>query len=207
MIPGQHPGTLKKPQLPAGTWSDLNRSTRRHLWLLRPHFSLQPQLVQDWLKDLVHLGDPASLDLAVELSLLIRELPEQQSRFLNEKLASVLAKSESFSPEQAVLVNGLFHTDGTVVEARLYSNATWFAAVSLEVPHFLTRVAERIPMMARSVPQADYVKLSSCLKSLLDRSKGYPVEVSASALNALIQIDVASREPVKEELWQIAGTK
>ena len=115
----------------------------------------------------------------------------------------MLAKPGAMSPECVVFAAGLLNTRATLAEAALYSDAAWLDSVASKIPHFMDRVAARIQSMPQAVPVADYGTRSKYLKPLLDRSKGYPVDVSASALNALIQIDVAIREPISEALWQI----
>jgi hypothetical protein len=188
----------------AQLWREIDGSSRLHLWFVGAHSPSRVSLTMEWLKDLMDIGDLASLDLAISFHSLIRDMPHNFSQKLNQALAAFLLKSPTLAKEQVVLASGLLNTIATLSEAALYADPVWFESAIPNVPHFPARVGEKIRLMPQAVPRLEYPRLFDCLKPLLDRSRGYPVEVSAAALNALIQIDMAAREPVKEELWRVS---
>ena len=189
----------------ADYWVQLNGSNQRHLWALRHYLMLQPEHLHICRQDLLTLGDADSLAMAIQLTNAGRELPEVQAAELNAKITGILSKSNELSPQISSLFAGLLETPPSVNEVELYADNLRFDA--LRLGDYSSGLANRIQMLPPRVSRAQYPRLAELLKLFLDRSKGYPVEVSVAALNALIQIDIANREPMSEVLWQLPPQK
>jgi hypothetical protein len=182
----------------------LSRSTPNRRWLMSHWMGFDSKLVQKWIGNLLTLGDEDSLELAVELALSCRESSEDEYPELNEKVATALINPKKQPAQIEGLLLGLVNSRPSMAEALLYKDVNWFSSLGLCDFPYRFRIAERIQRLPQAMPRSSYSALSESLRSMVDRSKGYPVEVSTAALNALIQIDIANKEPIKDELWQIS---
>ena len=152
---------------------------------------------------LLEIGDDDSLDLAAAISLQQRDLNATVSQQLNLQLADAL---KSFGNDKLPTRNhiyGLIRSRGTLSEAQLYTNASWcFAAATLS-PFISERMAEKIVTMPQVLPHTDHAALRKALAKMIEGPNEYPDGVAAAAMNALIQMDVANREPLSESMWQL----
>jgi hypothetical protein len=57
--------------------------------------------------------------------------------------------------------------------------------------------------MPQAFAKEQFPSLSVELKRLLSHKEDYPPEICAAALDALIQLDVASRPPISEADWRV----
>jgi len=178
-------------------WSALNGE--KHLLFAWP----SEETTAGIMTKLLESGDDESLDLAAAISLRLRELDATVSQQLNRRLADTLKSYGGNKLPTRNQVSGLIRSRPTISEAQLYTDPAWYSAADRLSPHLLNRMADKIVSMPQALAEADYLPLRLALGKMIESPNEYPDGVAAAAINALIKMDVASREPLAESMWQV----
>ena len=179
----------------AELWRALNQVKPIHLLFAHPVDGTTPKVVMA----LLETEDKDSVNLAAAIIRQLHELEESASLTINRKLAHAIRKLGIASANQ---VYALCRTRATISEMELYSDAVWCGAAAALSSHMAPRIAERIVSMPHALPRSDYTELSASLAKIIEGAKGFPDVIAVAAINAITQLDVMSREPLNELMWQ-----
>jgi hypothetical protein len=189
-------------RLLANVWAALNEREQRHLWALRPIDDRSRGTAYPVLQKLIDDGSEPCLLLASELALHFSELNAEVSARLNERLAKHLRDLRTSSLKRTAMINALISTRSTIEEARLYADRQWLNSIESDAARFVIRAADRITALPQTLTRESYVELQSALEEIVGYREEYPLLVSSAALNALAQIELGFKEPLKEQMWQ-----
>ncbi|WP_277034328.1 hypothetical protein [Caballeronia mineralivorans] len=171
------------------------------MWLDLSGLMTAPE-VHTWIIRLADAGGFDAVCLAGQLCSAHPELDEVRSPSLNKGLLELIERTSATEAERISIFGFLRNTEATCSEASLYADAVWLRKLALEQPSLAGKVALRISSMPRVVKREEFPALRFSLISIVEREAEYPIAILESALNALIQIDVASQEPLNEGMWQ-----
>jgi hypothetical protein len=68
-------------------------------------------------------------------------------------------------------------------------------------------MADKILSMPQALAEADYVSLRTALGKMIESPHEFPEGIAAAAIDALIKMDVANREPLAESMWQVPSVR
>jgi hypothetical protein len=183
--------------LVADFWAALNSDRKETIWLRfrNPRF-------QEIVVELMKLGSDASLDLSGFIASCGMELIPEVSTELNRRAALGLLSGGLSEARKKTLLRVMLRSNPTLEEVTLYGSHEAFKAVTNTSSHSISQIVGRLNSMPQMLMKAEFSSLRIELNLLLTHKEDYPPEISAAALDALIQLDVASCAPILEADWQ-----
>lgn len=183
-------------------WVALNVGRMNTIWL-----NLIPVAnsgrYQTIIAELLRLKSDAAFDLAALIVSCCPEVSPEISSEINRRAAEELLAGGLSDARKRTLVRCLLYSRPTLFEAKLYADLQLFKAVTVSSPHSQRQIVERLNAMPQSLTKGEFSSLRIELKDLLSRKEEYPPEISAAALDALVQLDVASCRPITEQNWRV----
>jgi hypothetical protein len=190
--------------LVADFWAALNSERKEPIWLrLMPHTASEQ--CHAIVADLMKLGSDAALELSVLIASRGMEVLPEVSNEMNRRAASGLLSGGLSDARKRTLVRCLLRSRPTLEEAKLYGAYQAFKEVTCASPHSESQMVERLNSMPQILKKEEFSSLRVELNRLLSHKEEYSPEISAAALDALIQLDVASCAPISETDWQVGS--
>jgi hypothetical protein len=165
----------------------------------------------DWPKiltiatELLKLQSDAALDFVTQILSHCPEVSPDISNELNRRAASRLLDSDLPDALRPTLVRCLLRSKPTIEEVKLYSNLKTFKTITDSTPHAIEQIIAKLNGMPQDFAKEQFSSLRSELKQLLSSKEDYPPEISAAALDALVQLDVVSCPPITEADWRASS--
>jgi hypothetical protein len=182
-------------------WESVTSNRDIKLWL-RMIPTMEPYRYYKIISDLLEVKSVAALELISFIAMSDREPIAEVSKDLNRRAASGLCSNGLSDSRIGTHVHCLLCSKPTIEEAKLYGACDVFKRVRSAARHFDSQVVERLRSMPQFLSREDYPALKIELMRLLSRKDEYPPEVSAAAIDALIQIDISVCAPISESEWQ-----
>ena len=186
----------------SGFWVALNVDRKEAIWLrLMPRKNTAIYLAT--ISALLGLNDDAGLDLAARILSRFPDVSPEMSMDINRRAASSLLVDSLSDVRRGTLVRCLLQSKSTIEEAKLYGEYDAVKAVLNSTAHAYSQIVERLNAMTQTMRKEEFPMLRTELKRLLSRKEDFPPEISAAALDALVQVNVASCQPITEVDWQM----
>jgi len=188
-------------QLVFNFWKALNRDRKETIWLRFMHFH-KSERYQGIITDLLKFNSDEAFDLAAHIVSRCPEVMPEISAEMNRRAASKLLVGGLSEARKSTLFRCLLHSKPTLEEAKLYGECHVFNALLHSSLYSKSQIVDRLNVMPQSLKKDEFSSLRIELKRLLSCKEDYPPEISAAALDALIQLDIASISPITDTIWQ-----
>lgn len=185
-------------------WAALNIDRKEAIWLHLMPFT-NSERYHAIITELVRLRSDAALDLSAHMASRCPEILPEISFEMNRLAAAELLAEGLTESRKMMLVRCLFQSRPTLMEAKLYGKYHAFKAIVDSTPYSQPQIVERLNAMPQTLAKEEFPSLRIELKRILSRKEDYPPEISAAALDALIQLDVASCPPITESIWRVGS--
>jgi hypothetical protein len=186
-------------------WVAVNSDRNNPVWLqLMPHQADWPKILTI-ATELLKLQSDAALDFVTQILSHCPEVSPDISNELNRRAASRLLDSDLPDALRPTLVRCLLRSKPTIEEVKLYSNLKTFKTITDSTPHAIEQIIAKLNGMPQDFAKEQFSSLRSELKQLLSSKEDYPPEISAAALDALVQLDVVSCPPITEADWRASS--